>query len=99
MPQPNDDSAAVWLDVVELISLCGRRLKATMSRALTEEGLGDAQFSLLLRCSTATAAAVSSQEVSMPSSVVSFMGQVQHLRLEPLILSRAQECCCRRTDF
>ncbi len=90
MPQPEDDSAAVWLDVVELISLCGRRLKATMSRALTEEGLGDAQFSLLLRCSTATAAGVSQKKLADMLSVspAHVSATLEQLRCLGLLCSR-----------
>jgi len=90
MSQLETDSAAAWLDVVELLSLCDRRLRDTLSRSLTQEGLGDAQYSLLWRCSSTNARGVPqrhlAEELSVSAAHVSTT--LEQLRCLGLLCSR-----------
>ncbi len=86
MHSPDTNSAADWLDVAEMISLCGRRLRATLAHALTQEGLGDAQFSMLWGCTKATADGVNQRHLAdmlsvSPAHVSATLEQLRRLGL------------------
>lgn len=96
MPPLEPPAASDWLDVVETLSVCGRRLRAALATALAAEQIGDAQFSLLWSCTDATSGGVSQRHVADALSVspAHVSTTLEQLRRQGLMCS--QRCATDR---